>query len=484
MPIGLAFGTMPYLLKARLTYADIGIFMLSTYPFSIKLLWSPVVDSMFVDELRIPGTSWTLSLGRRKSWIVPGQLIVGTLFLALSTRIDTLLAHSADNLYVITAVFSVLIFMSATQDIAVDGWALTLLSEENVGYASTAQTIGINVGYFLSFTVFLALNSVEACNKFLRLRPLDTPILTLPGYLQLCGISFIGVTLWLLFFRRERREANEDDMDIHNVYTIIWRICRLPHVQALILVHLIAKIGFQANNAVTGLKLVEHGLSKEDMAFAVLVDFPFQLVFGYLAAVWSRGDHALRPWLFAFAGRLVMATASMFLVAGLPAHIGTGYFLLIIVSTVLNSFAGTVQFVGISAFHTQIADPLIGGTYMTLLNTASNLGGTWPSYFVLKMVDYLSQSMCSAPADVNVDLVHDLFGDANATLPLSECVSEAGRSRCSAIGGTCHIARDGYYWTNTICVAIGAVTLMAVIWPICQHLQKIPHTAWRIRAPK
>jgi hypothetical protein len=25
----------------------------------------------------------------------------------------------------------------------------------------------------------------------------------------------------------------------------------------------------------------------------------------------------------------------------------------------------TVQFVGISAFHTQIADPLIGGTYMT-----------------------------------------------------------------------------------------------------------------------
>lgn len=26
----------------------------------------------------------------------------------------------------------------------------------------------------------------------------------------------------------------------------------------------------------------------------------------------------------------------------------------------------TVQFVGISAFHTQIADPLIGGTYMTV----------------------------------------------------------------------------------------------------------------------
>jgi hypothetical protein len=29
----------------------------------------------------------------------------------------------------------------------------------------------------------------------------------------------------------------------------------------------------------------------------------------------------------------------------------------------------TVQFVGITAFHTQIADPLIGGTYMTVSST-------------------------------------------------------------------------------------------------------------------
>jgi hypothetical protein len=59
----------------------------------------------------------------------------------------------------------------------------------------------------------------------------------------------------------------------------------------------------------------------------------------------------------------------------------------------------TIQFVGISAFHTRISDPVIGGTYMTvchlqtwpllsyrsqLLNTFTNLGGTWPKYFVLK----------------------------------------------------------------------------------------------------
>lgn len=61
----------------------------------------------------------------------------------------------------LTLIFVTLVFCSATQDIAVDGWALTLLSEENLSYASTSQTIGLNTGYFLSFTVFLALNSAN-----------------------------------------------------------------------------------------------------------------------------------------------------------------------------------------------------------------------------------------------------------------------------------------------------------------------------------
>ena len=55
-----------------------------------------------------------------------------------------------------------------TQDIAVDGWALTLLSPENVAYASTCQTVGTTLGYFTSFTIFLALNNGQFCDAYLR----------------------------------------------------------------------------------------------------------------------------------------------------------------------------------------------------------------------------------------------------------------------------------------------------------------------------
>jgi len=84
--------------------------------------------------------------------------------------------------------------------------------------------------------------------------------------------------------------------------------------------------------------------------------------------------------MWAFYGRIAAAILAMFVVKffSIPENgeISTGYFILIILSTVLSSFMSTVQFVSIGCFFARIADPTVGGTYMTLLNTLSNLGGS------------------------------------------------------------------------------------------------------------
>lgn len=36
----------PFLLQAKASYTAIGIFSLAAYPYSFKLAWSPVVDSV------------------------------------------------------------------------------------------------------------------------------------------------------------------------------------------------------------------------------------------------------------------------------------------------------------------------------------------------------------------------------------------------------------------------------------------------------
>lgn len=80
---------------------------------------------------------------------------------------------------------------------------MTLLSTDNLSYASTAQTIGLNTGYFLSFTVFLAFNSPEFANKYFWRTPRDVGLVSLGGYLKFWGWMYLAITICLAKFKKE-----------------------------------------------------------------------------------------------------------------------------------------------------------------------------------------------------------------------------------------------------------------------------------------
>ncbi|CAI8047571.1 Acetyl-coenzyme A transporter 1 [Geodia barretti] len=61
------------------------------------------------------------------------------------------------------------------------------------------------------------------------------------------------------------------------------------------------------------------------------------------------------------------------------------------------------MFVATMAFHAKISDPAIGGTYMTLLNTVSNLAGMWPGTLSLWLVDNVSFKDCEGVTDFSLD---------------------------------------------------------------------------------
>lgn len=125
IPLGVA-ASVPFLLQTRkISYKDQAMFSFVHWPFSLKLFWAPIVDSVYV--------SW---FGRRKSWLVPTQYLIGLFMLLLSTSIDSMMGEGESrgggqsvSVFTLTAVFFMLNFLAATQDIAVDGWALTMLSK-------------------------------------------------------------------------------------------------------------------------------------------------------------------------------------------------------------------------------------------------------------------------------------------------------------------------------------------------------------------
>ena len=247
---------------------------------------------------------------------------------------------------------------------------MTLLSEENLAFASTAQTVGLTGGQFLSYTVFLAFNSKDFANKWFRPvnAPLDTGLMTLDGYLKFWGWAYLIVTLGLAILKKEERTRNTDG--IMDVYKTMWGILKLKNIQAFIVIHLIAKIGFQANDGVTNLKLLDKGFSQEDMALVILIDFPIEMSLGYYIGKWCQTYPPMHIWCWAFVGRLGAAAFAQLVVSMFPAGgTTTWYLLLVIFEHVTSTFMNTVMFVAVSAFHAKISDPVIGGTYMTLLAT-------------------------------------------------------------------------------------------------------------------
>ncbi|MCJ1473490.1 hypothetical protein MMC13_002141 [Lambiella insularis] len=470
IPMGLAGGSVPFLLKKHLSYGQIGVFTLASYPYSLKLLWSPIVDAV-----------WSAKVGRRKSWILPIQFFSGFGMIYMGSRAAKMMvaagAEDGSGIWTFTCWWFFLVFLCATQDIAVDGWALTLLSPSNLSYASTAQTVGLTAGQFLSFTVFLAFNSPEFANKWFRKTPLDVGVMTLGGYLSFWGWAYLIVTLGLAFLKREEKTKDRDG--IISVYKSMLGILKLRNIQTIIIIHLIAKLGFQANDAATNLKLLDKGFSQEDMALTILIDFPFEISLGYYAGRWSTAYPPIHVWCWGFICRLIAALIAQATVMMFPKDgVQTWYLLTVIASHIFSTFSSTMMFVAISAFHARIADPVIGGTYMTLLATVSNLGGTFPRFFILKLVDAFSAATCippsqSSPTDVTKDKGSSIIS------PFS-CILEAERDRCKDGGGTCVITRDGYYITNIFCVVIGIITFWGFIRPAARRLQALPLRAWRL----
>jgi hypothetical protein len=71
-----------------------------------------------------------------------------------------------------------------------------------------------------------------------------------------------------------------------------------------------------------------------------------------------------------------------------------GFFIAVMVYVITHAVLSTTMFVAMMAFFAQVADPAIGGTYMTLLNTIANLGVKWPNQVVLFVVDWVTVKGC------------------------------------------------------------------------------------------
>lgn len=73
IPFGLAFSVPLILSSRKVSYKDQGTFSFSLWPYSIRLFWAPVVDSLFFRRI-----------GRRKTWVVSCFFFVGVIMISVA----------------------------------------------------------------------------------------------------------------------------------------------------------------------------------------------------------------------------------------------------------------------------------------------------------------------------------------------------------------------------------------------------------------
>ena len=116
MPLYLLIQLVPAWLRAAdVSMAEIGLFALVGLPYTWKFLWAPLMDRI------------ALPLGRRRGWMLVAQIGL-VLSIGALGYIDPL--HET----ALVAVFaSVIAFLSATQDVAIDAYRREILPDEELG---------------------------------------------------------------------------------------------------------------------------------------------------------------------------------------------------------------------------------------------------------------------------------------------------------------------------------------------------------------
>ena len=175
----------------------------------------------------------------------------------------------------LTAMFFVFNFLAATQDVAVDGWALTMLKPSNVGYAATCNSVGQTTGWIMGFVLFTTLESQGIVN--------------LSQFMLFWGIVFIVTTTSIAFFMKERNKSvtavspedgtiQEPELGLVEAYKMLWRIIWSPRMYVMIIFLFTANFAFSAAESIFNLKLVEFGVPNDKIAQLQLPMIPVKIV--------------------------------------------------------------------------------------------------------------------------------------------------------------------------------------------------------------
>ncbi len=135
LPLGVVWIAIPaWMARVGVDIKVIGLFTLAQAPWTFKLLWSP-----WMDRYSPP------FLGRKRGWTLIGQVALFAVTLWLAG-----VSHHPETVWVIGALALAMAFASATQDVAIDAYAVEVLHRDEQGLASGLRAASYRAAMLLA----------------------------------------------------------------------------------------------------------------------------------------------------------------------------------------------------------------------------------------------------------------------------------------------------------------------------------------------
>ena len=142
-----------------------------------------------------------------------------------------------------------------------------LFLRENVGWASTCNSVGQTAGWFIGNVIFLTIESADFSNKYLRpLLGLETQtygLVPIDKFMYFFGMVFIVSTTIVFFLKREvdeeaaasaaaaastsspnkkAKKSFEETLSVSQTYKLMWQLLWLAPVKQIIVILMTVRV--------------------------------------------------------------------------------------------------------------------------------------------------------------------------------------------------------------------------------------------------
>eukprot|EP00371_Babesia_bovis_P002033 XP_001610680.1 acetylCoA transporter [Babesia bovis T2Bo] len=402
IPMGIHL-SLPLIIYNKVSYSQMGNLSLTAIPLSLKLLWAPIMESLY-----------SRRLGKRKCWIIPVQLITACLmlFVSANNRFDRWTGQHGETVDVTALLVycTITYILMATQDVVVDGWALNMLRPEMRIHASTCNAAGQHIGINISYVCLTILSSNQMSRIINQTKDVivtgagednvsshvqaiaDRDFGIMSHYIRIFGIVTLAVTVLVMFIHEVEDAPTLIELQpvteigiidtspatrrwnmIKQSYALLIQILKLE--PALLLGKLVLTINLiYSPEEPAELKLLEKGVPKDLLASITPFIIPLQIVGPPL--VDNNCNKAIKQRRRNLQGFKDEITSS---------HELCG----VDVCGRLVLHYNAAQSIALVALFADVSDPSIGGTYMALLNALMNVGELVPRLLGFWMIDAL-----------------------------------------------------------------------------------------------